>query len=132
MKRLFKPALLIVRNKKMLVVREAGSDFWMTPGGAPDNKESDEQCLQREIKEELGARIDKKSLRYFGEFWDQAAHHPNALVHITAYLGDVVGEMKPSGEIEELAWAGGNTSLLLSPIIKNKILPKLVEKGLVR
>ncbi len=132
MKRLFKPALLVIKNKKLLVVREGGSDFWLTPGGAPENKENNEQCLRREIMEELGVEIDRKTLRYFGEFEDLAALESNTLVHISAYLGDVIGEVKPSMEIEELAWVGENTTLLLSAIIKNKILPKLVEKGLVR
>ncbi len=132
MKRLFKPALLVIRNKKLLVVREGGSDFWLTPGGAPENNENNEQCLRREIGEELGAEIDRKTLRYFGEFADIAAHEANTVVHISAYLGDVIGEIKPSMEVEEIAWIGENTTLLLSAIIKNKILPKLVEKGLVR
>ena len=132
MKRMFKPALLIIRNKKLLVVREEGSDFWLTPGGAPENHENDEQCMRREIREELGAELDRKSLKYFGEFEDFAANEPDAIVHISAYLGDVKGEIKPSMEIKELAWIGANTSLLLSAIIKNKILPKLIEKRLVR
>lgn len=46
-------ALIINEHGKILVVKE-GQDFWSLPGGGLEHGESAQNCLKREIKEEIG------------------------------------------------------------------------------
>ena len=46
-------ALITDATGKILVVKE-GQDFWSLPGGGLEHGESTSDCLQREIKEEIG------------------------------------------------------------------------------
>jgi len=104
-----KVGLAIIRNKKVLVTREIDSKGkYFILGGKIEKNETDIQVLEREILEELGVKIEKDSLRYFGTFEDVAATDPNARVRIKLYVGEVIGEFKPSNEIKEIAWVGSS------------------------
>lgn len=108
------------------------SDFIM-PGGQVEDGESDEECLVREIREELAVEVDENSgLKYLGEYIDVAAGLPGKYVSIKLYEGKIVGEPKPSQEIIRLHWIGKEGSPRLSPIIRNKILPDLIARGMLK
>ena len=46
-------ALITDSTGRVLVVKE-GQDFWSLPGGGLEHGESAKECLEREIKEEIG------------------------------------------------------------------------------
>jgi len=46
-------AFITDENNKILVVKEK-QDFWSLPGGGLEHGESPEECIKREIKEEIG------------------------------------------------------------------------------
>ena len=46
--------VLIVKDNKVLLVKEASDDWWALPGGGVDHGESIESTLVREVEEELG------------------------------------------------------------------------------
>src|SRR4030042_3054346 len=79
------------------------SDFIM-PGGQIDDGENDEECLVREIKEELDVDMDKTSLIFINEYVDIAAGDPTKDVFIKLYKGKIIGEPKPSTEIIKFYW----------------------------
>ena len=70
-----KPALttaLILKNSKgeiLLTQRKhlPKKNYWDLPGGFIDFQETAEECLKREIKEELS--ISLKKFKYFGSYW---------------------------------------------------------------
>lgn len=107
------------------------SDFIM-PGGQVEGKETDKQCLIREIQEELGVELDDKNLVYLGEYIDVAAGMPGKFVSIKLYQGQITEDPKPSSEIKQFHWIGREGSPRLSPIIKNKILPDLILKNILK
>ena len=109
------------------------SDFIM-PGGQLDGEESDVECLAEEIKEEMAVEIDEASLKFIGEYVDVAAGAPTKDVSIKLYEGKITGEPKPSAEVIKFHWIGREDASLsrLSPIIKNKILPDLIARNIIK
>ena len=82
--------------------------------------------------EELGCGIDEKSIKFLGTFEDAAAGGSAKRVSIDLYSGRLVGIPKPCSEIEELVWVTADASMpQLSPIIRNRILPFLVDRKLL-
>lgn len=107
---------------------------YLMPGGQLEKGETDEENLAREIKEELDCEIDLDSLDYINEYTDVSAAGPDKDVMIRVYHGNLIGEPKPSSEIGAFAWIGKEDSEnpKVSPIIKNKIIPDLVNKGILK
>ena len=122
-----KVGLATIDDGRLLVVRKRGSDVFILPGGKPEGIESDLETLAREIDEELGCRIERPFLH--GVFMDVAAGAKDAVVVVRLYSAELVGDMRPQAEIEELAWVDmkrpGNVAL--APSIRNRILPHLLK-----
>ena len=132
MNKIIKYGLVIVKNKKFLINRKKGTSLFLMPGGKPEKGESIEACLVREIKEEHSCELVKSSVKFFGDFEDMAANEPNTIIFMKVYLGKIVGEPKISSEIAEQRWFGKEDNKeILSPIIRNKILPALIEKKVI-
>ena len=132
MKLIKKSALTVIRGNKLLVVRAKGSSYFLMPGGKSKEGETEITALKREITEELGCSIDESSIAYLGNFEDLTADG-KATVSIDLYTGTLVGEPKPSSEIEELKWISTDDSInpLLTPIVKGQILPFLVGRKML-
>jgi 8-oxo-dGTP diphosphatase len=127
-----KSAIAIIRNNKILMVRERGENYYKTLGGKPEGNESFEEALEREIMEEIGCKIDANSIKFYGKFEDVAASDPDAIVQISMFRGEITGEPAPSGEIEEIVWIDSTCKPeLLSPIMNNRIIPALLKDGLI-
>lgn len=130
---------LLVLNEdqtKFLVCEKAPEHVtadYIMPGGQK-TEATDEECLKNEIKEELNCEVDFKTLRFVGAFNDVAAGRPDRDVEIRLYRGDLIGKPVPSTEIKHLHWIGKEdvSNSLVSPIIRNKIIPSLVEQGILR
>ena len=109
------------------------SDFIM-PGGQLDEGENDLNCLSREIKEELNVNLDLNSLIFINEYNDIASGDLTKDVSIRLYQGKILGIPKPSSEIINYYWIGkediGNKRV--SPIIRNKIIPDIVKKNIIK
>ncbi len=90
-------AALIFRDGKLLITqRHAKSHLgglWEFPGGKREPGESFEQCLVREIQEELGIEIS------VGELFEEIAHdYPEKSVHLKFFLCRLEsGEPQPLG-----------------------------------
>ena len=102
------------------------------PGGKPNPSEDIETCLIREIKEEHKCNLIPDTIKFFGEFEDAAANKPGKIISMKVYSGEIEGEPEISSEIVEQRWFGrGDDTSILSPIIKNKILPAILNGGLI-
>lgn len=135
MRKLFKYGLAFIKNNKLLVCKPYAFDDYILPGGIREGNETFFEGLDREIKEELGpnAQLDCSSLRYLGTFEDLAAGRKDVMVTIELYLGVVRGELTASDEIKELIWfSSTDDRSLLSAIIRNKILPALEIRELIK
>ena len=88
-------AALIFRNGKLLITQRHADDhlggLWEFPGGKREPGETFEQCLVREIREELGVEIA------VGELFDEIHHdYPGKSVRLKFFLcGLVACEPQP-------------------------------------
>ena len=132
MKKIYKAALALIRNNKVLMSKNFYIDKYYIPGGTIEENETEVETLIREIKEELSVDIIKDSLKFLGTYEDIATTHPDSIVQIRLYLGDVIGELKPSNEVEKLRWFGKDDDWEpLGSVAKTKIMPALVQMGLI-
>jgi len=131
----YKYGLVFIKDNKILLCEPYAFKDLILPGGTREENENYLENLKREILEELGdkAILDTDSLTYIGNFADVAAGRTYRLVEIEAYLGNVNGELKASSEIKQLHWFSISDDYeALSPIIRNKILPYLIENKYIQ
>ncbi|MBU0540742.1 NUDIX domain-containing protein [Patescibacteria group bacterium] len=133
----FNKAGLLIRSKDgtgfLVCVKNYFTSDFILPGGKFEKGETDQACLKREIKEELSADLDDATLVFLGEYTDVAAGDPTKDVSIRLFEGKIIGTPVPTNEIIELHWLtkGDISHPRLSPILKNKILPDLITRGLL-
>lgn len=122
-----KVALAVFKNKKMLMVRTGRQEeVFYTLGGKIEPGESEIDCLRREVNEEIGCDLDKKSLKFLTEFEDVAHGKENTLINLRIYKGKIIGEPKSSSEIVEIGWFDTKSDKrYLSEIAQRKIFPWL-------
>lgn len=134
-----KVGLLVLNDdRSKFLVCEPGQKYkgnvtqYLMPGGQLI-EENDIECLKAEIKEELDCEVDVSSLKLIGEYTDVAASHPDRDVTIRLYEGRIVGTPEPSTEIGALHWIDRKDILdtRVSPIIRNKIIPDLIKRGVL-
>jgi mutator protein MutT len=88
-------AALIFRDGKLLITKRHASahlgGLWEFPGGKREPGETFEQCLVREIREELGVEIS------VGELFESVKHaYPEKTVHLRFFICKLLsGEPQP-------------------------------------
>lgn len=61
------------QNKKILLVKNKGANFWYAPGGGWEyEKENILECAVREVYEETGLRVNIKRQLYLQEFHESS------------------------------------------------------------
>ncbi len=127
-----KVALLYIKDGKILCTKSHGNDAWYLPGGKREDDETDEECLTREIMEELDVTLLAESLVYYGTFQAQAHGKAEGVqVVMTCYTGEFEGDIKASSEISEIAWLDSTADPdTLSPVDRI-IFKNLKESGLI-
>jgi len=127
-----KYALCIIKNNRLLVQEEVGVTHYILPGGKAKREEGAIQALCREVKNKLGIEVDIASLNFLGIFEDVVEGKPDYRVKIDLYHGDFHGQLKPGSEVKRIIWFDKNDDWnKLTPVISNKIMPVLVQKGLL-
>lgn len=132
---IIKAALLLFRNtgdgeKELLFVRPYGRSYYILPGGKQEEDEAIEDTLLRELQEELQVGVEK--VQDIGIV--EGATPDGRPLKICLFSGKLVGDPKPSAEIEEIAWM---TKELVSqkhdnmtPMSLGYLLPYLVNNKL--
>ncbi len=118
-------AALIFRNGKLLITQRLAEahlgGLWEFPGGKREPEETFEQCLAREIREELGVEIS------VGELFESVTHaYPEKTVHLKFFICRLLGgEPQPLG-CKAVKWADKNELAGFEfPAADAKLLEKL-------
>ena len=97
--------LLLIRDGRLLGARTKGKTTFYIPGGKREGDETDLQCLEREIREELGAEITPGSVKPYRLYVDEADGKPaGTMLHMMTIFAELGTDPVPSSEIEEIGW----------------------------
>ena len=131
--RIKKIGAAILKDNKVLVVKEHGWKKFGFPGGTIKPDEKDAECLKREIREELDTEVKRGSLEYLGRFQDTAMNEPGTIIEIKLFKVETEGSLKKTPDVEEMFWFGKNDDMSkLGPIDRNHLIPELIKRGLIR
>ncbi len=98
-------AALIFRGGKLLITQRPAKahlgGLWEFPGGKREPDETFEQCLVREIREELGVEIS------VGELFESVTHaYPEKTVHLKFFICRLLGGEPQPLACKAVKWTG--------------------------
>jgi len=124
-------AAIIIKQGKLLMLKGRGYKELWTPGGKIQEGESDEECLKRELKEEIG--VDLVSMKYFGEYSAPSPYH-HRITRNKVYLAEIDGGIHTGHEIESFIWYSRddfeNNKYPMIPLDKERLISDLIKNGL--
>lgn len=124
---------IIVKDKKMMLVTGYDEKDAWTPGGKPDNDESELEALKREVKEELDVEVTNAKSYYNYEGKERNGQILPSNEH--CYLVEYEGEPTPQKEITKVLWYDRADFLNKKPRVTKNIvkhlMPKLIKDGLL-
>lgn len=95
-------ASVIIQDNKLLLLKGKGYEELWTPGGKIDKNETDEECLRRELKEEIDVEIT--NMKFYREYKTSSFYNSDIKMIEKVYIVLINGEIKPSMEIENFVW----------------------------
>ena len=118
-------ALIEDGSGRILLVRKAGTRWFMQAGGKIEPGEDAAAALIRELDEEIGLTVAESALRPIGRFSAAAANEPGHRVDATVFHLTIDHDPVPAAEIEEAIWVDGRSAetLPLAPLLRDHILP---------
>ena len=131
---IYKAGGIIIVDRKLLVERSAGKDYFIHPGGKIERGETAKQALIRELKEEFQIDVVEEDLELFDQNSAPAANSPEVDVHMDVFLVKKwQGEVKPDSEVEEIRWLTSDVpkDIKIGSIMEHKTIPKLKAEGLI-
>lgn len=121
---------IIIKNGKLLMLKGLGYKELWTPGGKIKPGETDEDCLRRELIEEIGVKIT--GLIFFKEYSGKSFYHPGQFTIQKIYIVSVSGDIKPDSEIEDFIWLTKKDfkkrKFPIIPITEKEIIPDLIKE----
>ena len=129
---IYKVALAYFKDGKVLLVRDnKNEEVFIMPGGKIEEGESDLDCLNREVKEELSVEIKPGSATFLHQFLGPA-HGKDALLDIKLYQAEFNGEPRPTQEIVEISYFDtSDDPKHFSEIGQTQIMPWLKEHNYI-
>ena len=99
---------LIFQGGQLLITQRRPGDhlggLWEFPGGKREPGESYEECLRREIREELGIEVETGPL-----FSEVLHHYPEKSVRLRFFLCSCSGQAPSAIACHDFAWVGQDT-----------------------
>jgi len=110
---------VIVHDNKLLVMRMHTNEFYALPGGKMEFGESIQDCLKREIIEELGVEPQIGKLLFTNNFIEnnnnQSVEFFFEVTNVKDYIDEKYLKGTHSFEFNDIYWAGKNDSKIILP-----------------
>lgn len=118
-------ALIEDGEGRLLLVRKAGTEWFMQAGGKIEPGESPLGALRRELREEIGLMLADEDARYIGCYSAPAANEPDHIVKAEVFHVRVRHDPVTQSEIQEALWVDPITAsaMPLAPLTRTYILP---------
>lgn len=130
-----KSALAYFKDKKILMGRDnKNTEVFILIGGKIEEDETAEQCLIREVEEELEVKVESDSIKFLKEFYGPAhgKDKETVLLNIKLFQADFIGEPQTTEEIVEIAYFDSQSDKRhISEIGQKQIFPWLKENGYI-
>ena|SRR3989344_3201730 len=97
-----KAGAIIIKDKKSLIVRPKGKAHFLTPGGKYEAGENAQDCLKRELMEEL--QVELISCTHYKDYYFEKAQGKEVPIYLDLYRVEIKGDPNASSEIEEMQW----------------------------
>jgi 8-oxo-dGTP diphosphatase len=125
---------ILIKDRKFLVERSIGKEFFIVPGGSLEPGETPKQALVRELHEEFQITALEDDLEVFGAFFAPAAGQENRFLQMDVFVVKKwSGEIKPDHEVEEFMWIDSNPpkDKKIGSIFEHEVLPRLKQMDLI-
>lgn len=119
-------AVIVNEQQQLLLVRKKNTAAFMQVGGKLEPNELPEQCMLREIEEEIGTEARIK--QFVGRFETATANEPDHL--LVAYVYHVTLAQAPhvQAEIAEMRWIDlDESNLNLAPLTTEVVIPWVTQ-----
>ena len=118
-------ALIDDDQGRLLLVRKAGTRWFMQAGGKIEEGECAIDALRRELSEEIGLVLADDQARHLGLFSAPAANEPGRIVDAEVFHMRVRHVPDLRSEIEEAVWVDQQAAavLPLARLTRDHILP---------
>ena len=120
---------IIIQDGKILMLKGKGYKELWTPGGKIVEGESDEECLRRELKEEIGVNL--VNLKFFGKYFSDNFYNRDVILDNRVYIVNIEGKIKPNNEIEDFIWFSKEDFKIkkypMITITEEQIIPDLIK-----
>lgn len=123
---------IIIQDGKLLMLKGRGHKELWTPGGHLEMGESEEECLERELKEEIGVNLVES--KFFKEYPGYSFYNPELVLNQRVYVAKIIGTIKPDAEIEDFVWITKDDfktkKYSMITDIQDKVIPDLIKVGI--
>jgi len=132
MKNRTRVAGIIIKDKKILFLKGFGYDDLWTPGGGLEDGETNEECLRRELKEEIGVTLI--SAKFFKEYNSPSFYNKELNLKQIIFIVEIEGEIKSAMEIENYIWVSKedyfSKKYSIAVTHENTIMDDLIKEGI--
>ncbi len=130
---IWKAAAILIKENKLLIVKSTKGSTWISPGGKYEKNETPEECLSRELQEEL--KIKLKKAIFYKTYQEKTAVFDGVPLQLDLFFVEYEGILSPASEILECYWATPEEVLTKKLNVASgiqRLVPDLIEDGYLK